>query len=254
MLRPFIRGLVLPLVLALVSGVAAWLLLEQHIAQRVARLEPVAVETRDVQQVVVPGQTLEPGTPLTANLLMLRELDARSLPADALTATSIEDYLGRELRYPVPSGRPLQRLHLRAPGPASFVQRLARGARPVTMRYDSQEQHAGLVQLGDVLDLYIPVRGALELLLTGVQVIATDDQWKLAAQDDPFGNSGYQTLTLAVPEEKVAKVRQYIQRGELVTLLRAPEDKPRLTRLAGVREVEYILPQQGQFEPEVLWP
>ncbi|RUO38686.1 Flp pilus assembly protein CpaB [Aliidiomarina shirensis] len=264
-----LKGLLLPFLIGVICSVVSAVLLYRYVqevkeSQQLTHVESTAVRV----PVVVSTLPLNAGMRIDSEYLRVRELDEVSLPSDVIHPTDAELLIGEivraDLQTPIAAGKPIQWLHLQADAKLGFADTLTQGMVPFSMSITSLQQHAGLLQPGDVLDLYAGIHGNANLILERVEVLATGNVTKAefqlqnrsqkpvqpsqqtsVAERNRARKHDYQQITLAVPLDKYFMLRQLADSQGLWPILRKANDSSRLSKLKGAAEVEIIIP--GQF-------
>lgn len=218
---------VVVLMLALLAGLAAAWSARQHIQGHVQRLEADA--RTPVVARVVAAHDLPAGTRLGLEHLASRVFPAGLVPSDSVDAGHYGRLTGMVLRSPLRAGDLILPAHGRVVEQAAFSSQLGDGRRAVTMPVDAINSLSGLLQPGDLIDLYVSFeyqrRRITAPLLQGVLVLATGAQTQLAA-DVPAGHAqqGYATVTLDTSPEDAVKLVAARQSGTITAVLRHPND------------------------------
>lgn len=217
------------------GGLAAWLG-QRQIQGRIDAIEADARAARIA--VVVAASDLDAGQRLTAESAAVREIPAQWAPSGAVVPGRFGDLEGGVLAYRVRAGEPLLALHLEAGRPAPLAQRLGEGRRAVTIPVDEISSVSGLLQPGDLIDLYVTFdhRGKRTTmpLLQQMRVLATGHQTETpgAAGDVPRG--AFSTVTLDATPDEAVKLIIARDGGVLTAMLRRPGDgSPAPGRVAG---------------------
>ena len=168
---------------------------------------------------------------LAAGTVLSEEhLAVRTFPRDAVASSSISPnqytrLLGMALRDEVGAGEMLLPVHIAQSKSDAFSTQLATGRRAITMPVDQINSLSGLLQAGDLVDLYVSFdhqrRKITAPLLQGVLVLATDEQ---TAHSGIEANGQYGTITLDLAPEDGAKLVAARQTGIVTAMLRNPHD------------------------------
>lgn len=216
---------VMLMVLAAVAGVAAALAARQHIEGHVARLEADA--KTPVLERVVAAYDLPAGTRLEPAHLATRPYPAALVPSDSVDPVAHSRLLGMVLQSGLRAGDLIVPAHGRKMQPGAFSSHLGEGRRAITMPVDAISSVSGLLQPGDLIDLYVSFehqrRRITAPLLQGVLVLATGTQ----TQTQEFGTDprqGYSTVTLDASPEDAVKLVAARQGGTITAVLRHPGD------------------------------
>jgi len=213
------------MLLACVCGGAAIWAAQGYLQRQTQQIE--AKHRVPTVERIVAGHDLPAGTQLQAELLALRAFPADVVPSDSMTASQATSLLGMVLRAPLRAGDMIVPAHTQtAAARSGFSSKLAQGRRAVTLPVDVVNAVSGLLQPGDLIDLYVSFdhqrRRVTAPLLQGVQVLATG-----SVTDVPEGQAampGYATITLDVAPEDAVKLVAARQAGTLTAMLRSPYD------------------------------
>ncbi len=215
------------LALALMAGVAAAWSARQHIQGHVARLEADA--RTPVVMRVVAAHDLPAGTRLGVEHLASRAFPAGLVPSESVDAVHYLQLAGMVLRSPLRAGDLILPVHGRAGEPVAFSSHLGEGRRAVTMPVDAINSVSGLLQPGDLIDLYVSFeyqrRRITAPLLQGVLVLATGTQTQAPVEAASGHHAGgYTTVTLDTSPEDAVKLVAARQGGTITAVLRHPND------------------------------
>jgi len=213
------------LALAMLAGLAAAWSARQHILGHVERLEADA--RKPVVQRVVAAHDLPAGTRIGAEHLAAREFPVGLVPSDSVDALHYAGLMGMVLRSPLRAGDLVLPVHGQFTEHVAFSSHLMEGRRAITMPVDAINSVSGLLQPGDLIDLYVSFeyqrRRITAPLLQGVLVLATGTQTRTdQAAASPAGS--YSTVTLDTSPEDAVKLVAARQSGSITAILRHPED------------------------------
>lgn len=215
----------LALALAIAAGLCAAWAARQYLHGRQLQLEAssrVATVERLVAAVDLPA-----GTVLGLEHVAVRPYPETLAPSDSLPPEHHAELLGAVLRGPMQAGDLLLRAHAEAPSGAAFSRVLAAGRRAVTLPVDAINSVAGLLQPGDLIDLYVSFdhqrRRITAPLLQGVLVLATGAS-TVQAPAPGLDADAFSTITLDAAPEDAVKLVAARQGGTLTAVLRAPSD------------------------------
>jgi pilus assembly protein CpaB len=142
-----------------------------------------------------------------------------------LPAATYGDLEGRVLTTALRAGDAILLAHTLVPQTA-FSAHLAPGRRAITLPVDQVNSLSGLLQPGDLIDLYVSFdhqrRRLTAPLLQGVLVLATGRETRPAASGPD--DAAYSTVTLDAAPDDVVKLVAARQAGTLTAILRHPED------------------------------
>lgn len=214
------------LAIAALAGLAAAWSARQHIQGHVQRLEADArtpVVTR-----VVAAYDLPAGTRLSAEHLASRSFPAGMVPSESIDAAHHIRLTGMVLRSALRAGDLVLPVHGRVANDASFSSQLGEGRRAVTMPVDAINSVSGLLQPGDLIDLYVSFehqrRRITAPLLQGVLVLATGGRTQLPSERPVEHAAGFATVTLDASPEDAVKLVAARQSGTITAILRHPND------------------------------
>lgn len=253
-LRPGRTGMLL--VLAIAAGLAAAWSARQHIHGHVLRLEASA--RKPVVARVVAALELPAGTRLQVEHLASRSFPADLAPSDSVDAAHYTRLLGMVLQTGLRAGDLILPAHGRIVQPSAFSSYLGEGRRAITMPVDAINSVSGLLQPGDLIDLYVSFdhqrRRITAPLLQGVLVLATGSQTQSLAEAPHLPQQGYSTVTLDASPEDAVKLVAARQNGSITAVLRHPDDdRPTRTAvrgdLASLLGVAQPVPQRSSRSP-----
>ena len=208
------------------AGVAAALAARQHIQGHVERLEAEA--RTPVVARVVAAYDLPAGTRLESDHLASREFPASVVPSDSVEPGHHGRLVGMVLRSALRAGDFVLSVHGRDSETPAFSSQLGEGRRAITMPVDAINSVSGLLQPGDLIDLYVSFdyqrRRITAPLLQGVLVLATGNQTLASAEPAAAHAAGFSTVTLDTSPEDAVKLVTARQSGTLTAVLRHPAD------------------------------
>lgn len=214
------------LLLALVAGLCAAWAARQHIQGRVQLLE----EQARVPMVdrVVAAYDLPAGTRLGTEHLAVRPIPAAMASSDSVSPERFTELSGTILRSPLRAGDPVLPAHAMAQQQTAFSNHLATGRRAITMPVDAINSVSGLLQPGDLIDLYVSFeyqrRRITAPLLQGVLVLATGTNTQHVQDSAQLRQGAYATVTLDAAPEDAVKLVAARQGGIITAVLRHPHD------------------------------
>ncbi len=218
------RSLVTLAVAVLAGVMAAWAA-QRHIQGRIQQIED-STRVQTIQRIVAAFD-LPVGTVLDADHLAVRAFPYGAVSSDSLTPEHFTQVAGLVLRSPLRAGDPLLPVHTHQPRGGPFSDRLGPGRRAVTMPVDALNSASGLLEPGDLIDLYVSFeyqrRRITAPLLQGVLVLATGTSTDGMNEGGPETNS-YSTVTLDTSPEDAVKLVAARQSGHITALLRRPDD------------------------------
>lgn len=221
----FNRSLAMLLLAGIAGLVAAWAA-KQHIDGRVQQLEAQA-RTPTVERIVA-AYDLPAGTRLGPEHLALRHFPTAVVASDSLAPGRFTELTGTVLRAPLRSGDAVLQVHTTVQAQAAFSSHLSAGRRAISMPVDAINSVSGLLQPGDLIDLYVSFeyqrRHITAPLLQGVLVLATDANTQFVQGVDQSPRGSYATVTLDASPEDAVKLVAARQGGTITAVLRPPQD------------------------------
>ncbi|QGP93814.1 Flp pilus assembly protein RcpC/CpaB [Neomoorella glycerini] len=225
--------LVLSLVTALVAAVLVYYYLDN--------LKKTYQQKGDFIQVVVARVRIPARTPITTQMIEVKELPAQYISAKAITEP--KEALGKTVKSEILPGEIL-RLEKLASGKdaadgLAFL--ISPGKRAITVAVNDVSGLAGLLRPGDRVDVLgtfdLPAAagqekaGLTSLLVQNVEVLSVDQT--LAAPGQPVADGkkqiGYRNVTLMVTPEQAQPIVLCSEKGSIRLLLRAPADQDIIT-------------------------
>jgi len=233
-------SMVLMLLACICGGAAIWAA-QGYLQRQTQEIE--AMHRVPTVERIVAGHDLPAGTQLQAALLALRAFPADVVPSDSMAASQAASLLGMVLRAPLRAGDMIVSAHTQpATTTGGFSSRLAQGRRAITLPVDVVNAVSGLLQPGDLIDLYVSFdhqrRRVTAPLLQGVLVLATGSSTE--ASEASAAMPGYATITLDVAPEDAVKLVAARQAGTLTAMLRSPYDD-QLSRKAARGDLAQLL-------------
>src|SRR5690606_20965244 len=176
----------------------------------------------------VAAYDLPAGTRLAVEHLASRSFPAALVPSDSVEAGHHSRLTGMVLRSPLRAGDLVLPVHGRVAEHAAFSSQLGEGRRALTMPVDAINSVSGLLQPGDLIDLYVSFeyqrRRITAPLLQGVLVLATGTQTQSPASTAAGVGPAYSTVTLDTSPEDAVKLVAARQSGTITAVLRRPDD------------------------------
>ncbi|NYT85853.1 Flp pilus assembly protein CpaB [Pollutimonas harenae] len=214
------------LLLAGIAGLAAAWAAKQHIEGKVQLLEEQA-RTPTVKRIVA-AYDLPAGTRLGSEHLALRDFPANVVSSDSLTPGRFGELTGTVLRAPLRGGDAVLQVHTAVQEHAAFSSHLSTGRRAISMPVDAINSVSGLLQPGDLIDLYVSFeyqrRHITAPLLQGVLVLATDNNTQFVQDVGHTPRASYATVTLDASPEDAVKLVAARHGGTITAVLRPPQD------------------------------
>ncbi|GAA5234275.1 Flp pilus assembly protein CpaB [Verticiella sediminum] len=211
------------LLLALLAGTAAAWLVHRHLADVEAQLQ--ARHRVETAPVVVADRMLGAGTMLSADAAAVRAVPVAWLPGDALRPEDFDAIAGAPLVRALTAGEVVRWSDLQLGTRSAFSAQLAPGRRAVTIAVDEINSLSGMLEPGDVIDLYVSFehggRRVTRLLLGEAGVLATGRQ-RADARDE--AGDGFATVTLEATPADAVRLVAARQQGSIAAMLRRPGD------------------------------
>jgi pilus assembly protein CpaB len=207
--------------LAVLAGVLAAVALALHLQAREREL--AAQAHVPMVERIVAARDLPAGTRLMPDHLAVRSFPAQWVGSDTLPVVRHGELEGLVLTTALRAGDAVLPVHTLRPQSA-FSTQLAPGRRAITLPVDQVNSLSGLLQPGDLIDLYVSFdhqrKRLTAPLLQGMLVLATGRETRMAEPD----GQGYSTVTLDAGPEDVVKLVAARQGGTLTAILRRPDD------------------------------
>lgn len=238
-LKP-LRLLLQPNLLLAVVGILAGVM-GAVAAGRVVQARALAAESAlnaryQPSEVVVAARDLPAGQVLEPAMLALRRMPRDFLPSGSLHGEQAGTVVGGRLNVGLRRGDPLQAAIVGSRDSQALSSLVRHGRRAMTISVDDSNSMAGLLQAGDVVDLYYSRSQGdgtvLTPLLERIEVLAAGEALARIAPDPhraPDPGRGFSTLTILVTPEDAARVVLAQSSGTLTVLLRSQADDGPLT-------------------------
>ena len=224
-LPPFNRTLAM-LLLAILAGLFAAWSARQYLQDRARKLEDNA-KVAMVERVVA-AYDLPQGTRLGPQHLAIRPFPATLVASGSLPPERYAELAGSVLTAPLAAGDAVLGVHAAMHAHGAFSNQLAAGRRAITIPVDAINSVSGLLEPGDLIDLYVSFehqrRRITAPLLQGVLVLATGSETLPGRQTDSVRQGSYSTVTLDAAPEDAVKLVAARQSGMITALLRHPGD------------------------------
>lgn len=229
------KSLALLLVAVVFSGVAGYLSII-YLEKREQALIAEFDEKANYTEVIVPNQDLLVGDKISIETVSVRPVPATYIPAGTLFPQDFDAIAGLTIKEPAPAGRPLLRGQLDGlTGVEKFSQLLKEGERALTLPISTEGSFENMLVPGDRVDILVKVRKKDEegvtvsalmdnvlVLATGVFTVADPTYFR-----DEYMQQGYASITIGVNTRDISKLISAGEVGDLVYLLRNPEDDAR---------------------------
>jgi len=217
--------------LAIAAGLMAAWSAQAYLADKAAQIERNA-QVPQVERVVA-AYDLAAGTVLSSDDLAVRLFPTSLVSSDSLGPIDYSLLEGKVLRASLQSGDVIVPSHVKQAGSQAFSSQLFKGRRAITMPVDAINSVSGLLQPGDLIDLYVSFeydrRRITAPLLQGVLVLATGRMTQEDAEGSEFGGQysadSYHTVTLDTDPEDAVKLVAARESGTITAVLRHPTDQ-----------------------------
>lgn len=221
---PFDRRSSVMLGIALAAGLVAVWAARQHIQGRILQIEAQA--RVPMVQRIVAAYDLPVGVRLSSDHLAVRSFPSDLVASDSITPDGYTGLEGRVLKAPLRAGDAILPAHAATEKGLPFSAKLGDGRRAITMPIDAINSASGLLEPGDLIDLYVSFehqrKRVTAPLLQGVLVLATGSATDNANKHG--GTFGYSTVTLDTSPEDAIKLVAARQGGTITALLRRSDD------------------------------
>lgn len=175
-------------------------------------------------QRLVAARALPVGAMLESADVAVRDFPEHLISSDSLSPAYFLAIENQTLEYPLAAGDLILPAHVKEPEPDRFSSTLQSGRRALTIPADVLSSVAGLLQAGDLIDVYVSFdyqrRRISSPLLQGVRVLAINRNTEYLS-DTSYEAS---TLTLDVSPEEGVTLLAARQAGTLTAMLRPVGD------------------------------
>lgn len=198
--------------------------------------------------VVVASVDTEPGMAIDSSNMAIAQLDSNHLSGSAVMPDQFGELEGSILTVGMKQGEPLLQSFLQGRFIERFSDLLKVGERPVTLAVDTFSSNAGLITVGDRVDVFL--RGEVSIneessgveqnneesmisLFQNIRVLAVD-QKPLLTKEQPFYKQNfltedvdqfeYSSVTLAMKADDADNLAFSASLGEIIFLLRNDKD------------------------------
>ncbi|GLS24378.1 Flp pilus assembly protein CpaB [Marinibactrum halimedae] len=229
--------LIVALIFSGLAAVASIKYLEKREQDLISKLDQ-----KNDTEVIVPSRDLVVGDVISTETVSVRAVPSTFLPSGALYPSDFDAIAGLSIKEPVFSGKPVLRSQLEGlSGVETFSELLQEGQRAITLPIDELQSNENMLVPGDYVDLLIKIKheasdktGDKEtvsvnsllhrvlILATGPITIADPSYYYSTTQME---GQGYGTITIGVNSKEVPKILAASEMGELIYLMRNPEDK-----------------------------
>jgi pilus assembly protein CpaB len=214
------------LALAVSAGlVAAWSA-RQYLQSRAQQIEDRA--RSPMVKRIVAARDLPAGARLGDDNVAVREFPASLAPSSSLAPERFTEISGAVLQVSLRAGDPILSALAARAAADPFSSRLGKGRRAMTIPVDVINSVSGLLEPGDLIDLYVSFdyrqKRITAPLLHGVLVLATGANAQPVSDHAGGSRGSYSTVTLDMSPEDAIKLVAARQGGTLTALLRHPTD------------------------------
>jgi pilus assembly protein CpaB len=216
---------IITIAVAIACGLLAIILVNSYIAGK----EEVLYQGMEMVSIVVLTRETRAGEKITPELIAKREVPQKYVDTNAVLAKDYELLIGQNLVYPMKRGDAILWSSLTSEAErlkTGLASTITRGERALSITMGGVSAVSGFIRPNDHIDILLTVRNrkdgeeATITLLQNMTVLATGNQMS----SDSKENSGYGSLTLLVTSEEAELLVFAQQKGQLVSVLRNPED------------------------------
>jgi pilus assembly protein CpaB len=213
------------LLAALLIGLLAAWGARSYLGQRVAEIE--ARSQVKTVGVVVAKTEIAVGQALSSANLAVRDVPEEYQQSGAVSPSQFDRIDGEKVAYNLRPGEMLMWAMLESKKAPTFSSRVAPGRRAITVPVDDINSISGMLEPGDLVDLFITIdRAGKKMtapLMSQVKVLATGQR---AADEDAKGDQRfYTTATFDVGQAEAENLILAREVGKLTALLRHPDDR-----------------------------
>lgn len=220
------KKILITIACSVAAGIIAVLLVNYYIKKQ----EKAIYYGMELVPVIAVKKDVSAGAKLTAGLLSKRQVPQKYVHGNAVDPKDANLVIGQILNFPLKRGDPVLWTDLRAESgrlSLGLAGTITKGERALTIPVSATSGVAGLLRPNDHIDILCTVRSqetgeeATLTLLQNLSILATGST---LAGDRSGRKSGYGTLTLLVTLEEAELLVFALTKGDLVALLRNPED------------------------------
>jgi pilus assembly protein CpaB len=228
----------LMVMLAVAAGLLAAWTARQYIQGRVSEIEAQA-QVATVARVVAAFD-LPAGTRLQPDYVAVREMPGEWVPSNSLAPDEFAAHENAVLAFDVKRGDLIVPMLLAERREPALSERLKDGRRAITLPVDDVSSQSGMLQPGDLIDLYVSFehlgKHVTAPLLQGISILAVGHQ----ADPSRGDGRGYATVTLDASPEEAVKLVAARETGRITAVLRHQEDRE-ATRTAARGDLASLL-------------
>ncbi|SFM89833.1 pilus assembly protein CpaB [Halopseudomonas yangmingensis] len=194
-----------------------------------------------VRQVVVALTPVSPGDVVGGHNMAIADIPGKHLSASAVGPDDFHLFEGQVVSVEMSPGEPLLSHFVSGEAVSRFSELLDRGERAVTVQVGELSSNAGMLANGDYIDLFlltdepkltggakdekslVLLRERVKILSVGNDSLRSREQDFIVPHMHEFDQ--YATVTIGVPREDAARIALAESLGDLVFMLRSPDDK-----------------------------
>ena len=210
--------------------ISAWAI-DQHLSEKSKELERRHRTDQVVR--VVAARDLVRGTVISIEDLAKSEFPTDWVNADSIALEDLYVLPGKQLTVDLKAGQLLMNVHLTERAQPALAHRLSPDKRAVTIPVDLMSSMSGLLKPGDRIDLFVSFeykgQRTTVTLLQGIEVLATGQQTRGAAERSTSVDADFSTVTLATSHADAAKLIAARQGGTITAVLSHATAEPILT-------------------------
>lgn len=220
---------------ALSLGAAGVFYSRQYIENQVSTYKGEIDRQESVLEVIATNRALRRGETVMAEDLQFMEIPERLVDSGAVTESTVENVIGRQIEFDIDAGKPLLWAHLAGGVTPTFSALVANGLRAMTVRVDEINSISGFLQPSDKVDLLL-THGKAEAqkivpFLQNLDVIATGMQTDV--DKTSYGATrNFATITVHVSPEDTQRITLAQQVGKITAVLRNPDDDKAVEKTA----------------------
>lgn len=231
------------LIAALVVGGIAFFVASIYLSNRESYLrDSILGGVTQKREVVVATGEIAAGEQISSQNMAVAEVAVDHLSAAAISPADFDSYDGAILKVPMSAGEPLLVHSVEGLLIDRFSELIEEGDRAVTIEVNTLTSNAGLLSVGDFVDIFVSgtfdseSAGSQESLLPlfqRVRVLAVD-RYPLLTKEQLFRSQSlldeesdfdYSTVTLELAGEQANRLAYAASIGEIVFLLRNSKDQ-----------------------------
>jgi len=228
---------------ALAIGLLAFFTATTYLDNREASLrDSILGRAGEIRPVVVATQDLAAGDQIGGDNMAIAEVASDHLSSAAVTPEEFEQFAGQILKVPLSQGEPLLAHSTEGQLIERFSDLLNQGERAVTIEVNTLSSNAGLLAVGDFVDIFLngAFNGASEdslvPLFQRVKVLAVD-RHPLLTREQEYRSQGffeeedafeYSSVTLSLGSDDANDLAFASSLGDVVFLLRNSKDQRRV--------------------------